>query len=91
LNENEALIVGEQNLDKIRGLILFLHFDTKLVREYKTEVKLSETVERLTNSVSSPEPGSLDFLLGVLEVPSSKGKSQALAIQSFVEYYDLTD
>nr|XP_047127091.1 uncharacterized protein LOC124808057 isoform X2 [Hydra vulgaris] len=34
---------------------------------------------------------SLDFLLGVLEVPSSKEKDQALAIQSLDEYYDLTN
>ena len=86
--ENEALVVREQNLNKVRGLKLVLHFDTKLVKHYGTEVKISETVERLAISVSSAETRSLDFLLGILEVPSSKGKDQALAIQSLVEYYD---
>ena len=30
--ENEALMVREQNLNKVRGLKLVLHFDTKLVK-----------------------------------------------------------
>ncbi|XP_065662489.1 uncharacterized protein LOC136085087 [Hydra vulgaris] len=89
--KNEALIIREQNLDKIKGLKLVLHFDTKLVKQYRTEIKISETVERFAISVSSPETCSLDFLLGILEVPTSKGKDQALAIQSLVEYYELTD
>ena len=54
--ENEAE-VREQNLDKIRGLKLVLHFDTKLVKQYRTGVKISEIVERLAISVSSPESG----------------------------------
>ena len=75
-------IVREQNLDKIRGLKLVLCFDTKLIKQCRTEVKIFETVNRLAISVSSPESGSLDFVLGVLEVPSSKGKDQALVIQN---------
>ena len=83
--------IREQNLDKIRGLKVVLHFEAKLFKQYRTEVKISKRVERLAISVSSPESGSLDFLLGVFEVPSSKGKDQALAIQRLVAYYDLTD
>ena len=90
--ENEAEMVREENPDKVRDLKVVLHFDTKLVKHYRTEKKMSETVERLALSLSSPQVNEpLDFLLGVLEIESSKGQDQAIAIQNILEYYELTD
>ena len=90
--ENEAEIVREENLDKVRDLKVVLHFDTKLVKHYRTEKKMPETVERLALSLSSPQVNKpLDFLLRVLEIESSKGQDQAIAIQNILEYYELTD
>ena len=37
--KNEAGIVREENLDKVRGLKLVIHFDTKLVKHYRTDQK----------------------------------------------------
>ena len=89
--ENEAQIIREDNLDKIRHLKLTIHFDTKIVKQYKMDRKMTLAGERLAISCSSPESGPLDFLLGVLEIPNSKGHEQALAIQSILEYYELSD
>jgi hypothetical protein len=90
--ENEARIVREENLDKVRGLKVIIHFDTKLVKHYRTDQKMSKTVERLALSISSPQVNEpLDFLLGVLEIKSTKGQDQAIAIQNILEYYELTD
>jgi len=89
--ESEAQIIREENLDKIRGLKLVIHFDTKIVKQYTREKGISTDDERLAISASSPESGPLDFLLGVLEIESSKGSDQALAIQSILEYYELSD
>ena len=53
---------------------------------------MSETVETLALSLSSPQVNEpLDFLLGVLEIESSKGQDQAIAIQNILEYYELID
>ncbi|XP_065681866.1 uncharacterized protein LOC124808103 isoform X1 [Hydra vulgaris] len=52
--ENEARIMREENLDKVWGLKVIIHFDTKLVKHYRTDQKMSETVERLALSISSP-------------------------------------
>ena len=87
--ESEAEIVREDNLDKIRDLQLIIHFDTKLVRQYRETSKITEVRERISISVSSPEAECLDILLGVLDIDSSKGEDQALAIQSILENYDL--
>ena len=90
--ETDAEIIREDNLDKIRGLKLIIHFDTKLVKQYRTDVKMSETKERISISVSSPDSqDALDILLGVLEIDSSRGAEQALAIQSILENYSLVD
>ena len=52
--ENEAGIVREEYLDKVRSLKVVIHFDTKLIKHYRTDQKMSETVERLAISLSSP-------------------------------------
>ena len=52
---------------------------------------MSEIKERLTLSLSSPQANKpLDFLLGVLEIESSKGQEQAITIQNICEYYELS-
>jgi hypothetical protein len=89
--ESEAQIIREENLDKIRNLKLVLHFDTKIVRQYTTEKGISTNEERLAISCSSPESGPLDFLLGILEISSSKGSDQAIVIQNILEYYEMSE
>ena len=70
---------------------LLAHFDSKLTLKYTKQAKLVEKTDRLAISVSSPDDESIDFLLGVLEIPSSKGADQALTIQSILEYYQLSE
>jgi hypothetical protein len=82
--ESDAQIIREENLDKIRGLKLVLHFDTKIMKQFTREKGISTSEERLAISASSPESGPLDFLLGVLEIESSKGSDQALSIMNIV-------
>ena len=90
--ESDAEIIREDNLDKIRGLLLIIHFDTKLVKQYRSENMVSEIKERISISVSSPDAVEpLDVLLGVLEIESSKGEEQALAKQSILENYGLVN
>ena len=73
--ENEAGVVREENLDKVRGLKVVINFDTKLVKHYRTDQKLSKILERLAISLSSSQVNEpLDFMLGVLEIESSKGE-----------------
>ena len=66
--ESEAQIIREENLDKIRGLKLVIHFGTKIMKQYTKEKRISTNEEGLAFSASSPESGPLDFLLGILEI-----------------------
>ena len=89
--ESEAQIIREENIDKIRGLKVVVHFDTKILKRYDWEKGISKYEDRIAISASSPESGPLDFLLGILKVESSKGSDQAIAIQTMLEYYEMSD
>ena len=51
--ESDAQIIREENLDKIGGLKLVLHFDTKIMKQFTREKGFSTRKERLAISASS--------------------------------------
>ena len=55
--ESDAQIIREENLDKISGSKLVLHFDTKIMKQFTREKGISTCEERLAISASLPESG----------------------------------
>ena len=53
-----------------------LHFDNKLVTHYRVDDKEPQVADRLAPSLPSPQAHeALDFLLGVLQIESSKKRA----------------
>ena len=82
----------EDIIELLQGKRLVLHFDGKIVREISEEKNISENVERIAVSVTSPDFDDRDdILLGVLQIENSKGSEQAKNILQLLEFYEITD
>ncbi|XP_076356837.1 uncharacterized protein LOC143250250 [Tachypleus tridentatus] len=83
--------IRKDMLNQIQGVNIVVHFDTKILRELKKEIKNLVDVKRTAVSATTPFTESIDFLLGIIQVPSSKGHEQAVSLYNLFEYYDITD
>ena len=62
----------------LKGRLLILHFDTKLLEQITTGLNIIPKIEQLAVSVSSPDDDSMeDHFLGGVLCPSSKEVAQA--------------
>ena len=69
-----------------------LQFDGKQVKEIEEYLNITDTVERIAISVTSPEiDNTNDILHGVVQAENSKGIDQADVILILLEYYNIAD
>ena len=83
--------IREEDLLRLNGLSLVVHFDTKKVDQIEDDLYVNRTVERLALNVSSPDVEKLDVLLGIFEIDSSKGENQANAVWEALCSWDIID